>query len=70
MMKRSALRGTDIYINDHLPTFNSELFRQARQLKRDKKIVSTLLKTAASYAKIREGGEKVKVKTVTDLASL
>ena len=38
MSKRGSLRGTSIYSNDHLSAFNSELFLQARQLKRDGKI--------------------------------
>ena len=34
MAKRRVLKGTDIYINDHLSSYNSELFRHVRQLKR------------------------------------
>ena len=33
MNKRGSLRCTSVYLNDHLSAFNSELFRQARQLK-------------------------------------
>ena len=37
MQRRGQLRGTNIYLNDHLSPKNSELFREARRLKREKK---------------------------------
>ena len=38
MQRRGQLRGTNIYLNDHLSPNNSELFREARRLKREKKV--------------------------------
>ena len=36
MAKRRVPKGTDIYINDHLSSYNNELFCHARQLKKGK----------------------------------
>ena len=40
MRKRAMLRGSKVYLNDHLSQTNSELFREARRLKKDNKIFS------------------------------
>ena len=59
MMKVGALRGTDVYLNDHLSAHNSKLFRQARQLKRKNKIYSSLSQHCCVYRKIRESGQRI-----------
>ena len=42
MRKCALLRGSKVYLNDHLSHTNSELFREARRLTKDNKIVWTL----------------------------
>jgi len=70
MSRRLQLKGTDIYINEHLSRHNRELFRQARQLKREKKIVSAWSEHCCVYVKIHEGGRRVKVRSLADIAKL
>ena len=38
MQKRGQLKGTNIFMNGHMSPKNSELFREARRLKREKKV--------------------------------
>ena len=68
IMKRGALKGTDIYLNDHLSTHSGEFFRQARQVKRDKKMHSAWTQNCCVLVEIREDGQRLKVKTLADLA--
>ena len=52
MNKRSSLRGTSIYLNDHMSASNSELFHQARQLKRDWKIHAAWTNTSSGVVRV------------------
>ena len=64
MNKRGSLRGTSIYLNDHMSAFNSEMFHQARQSKRDWKIY------AAWTMNCREDDAKMQVRQKSDLVRL
>ena len=68
MMKRGVLRGTDVYLNDHLSAHNSELFHQVRQLKCENKVYSTWTQHCCVFMKIRESGQRIKLKTLADFS--
>ena len=70
MSKSRPLRGTNIYLNDHLSMHNSELFSQARKFKRENTMVSAWTQHCCVYIKINEGGQRLYVKTLADLARI
>ena len=70
MMKWQALRGTDVYMNDHLSYLNTELFKEVRQMKCGRKIMSTWTQNSCVFMKVQECRNKVRIKTCADLARM
>ena len=70
VMKWGALRGTYVYLNDHLSSHNSELVHQARQLKCESKIYSTWTQHCCICMKIHKSGQRIELKTLADLVRI
>ena len=70
MSLQGSLRGTSIYLNDHLSPFNTELFRQARQLKRDVKIHMAWTMNCCVLIRRREVDIKIQIRQKCDLVRL
>ena len=68
MMKRRLLRGTDIYLNDHLSALNAEMFREARRLKREGKVDQAWTMNCSVFVKRRVGDNKEQIRCKADLA--
>lgn len=51
MMQGKKLKNTDVYLNEHLTTKNANIARQARQLRKNKKIQSTWTRNCKVFVK-------------------
>ena len=54
MRKHAMLRGSKVYVNDHLSQTNSDLFREARRLKKDNNIFSAWIMNCKIFIKKSE----------------
>ena len=54
------LKGTNVYMNDHLTSRNAETASLARQMKREKKIETTWVRNCNVFIKTK-GDEKIKI---------
>ena len=70
MKARKKLKGTEIYINDHLTQRNAELEKKARMLKRSKRINSTWSWNGKIYIKVTEEDSKKEVKNMQELTRI
>ena len=70
MAKRRMLKETHIYIDDHLSSYNSELFRHARHLKRENKLFSAWTHDCCVVIKVREFEQRFKLKILAELQRL
>lgn len=59
--KSKKLKGTDVYINEHLSKTNADLARRARFLKKDRKVQATWTSNCRVYIKTNGGPEEAKV---------
>lgn len=64
------LKGTDVYINEHLSKTNADLARRARFLKKDRKIQATWTSNCRVYVKTNGGPEEAKVICIRSLEQL
>ena len=70
MRKRTMLRGSQVYLNDHLSQTNSELFREARRLKKDNKIFSVWTLNCKVFIKKTEHAQRLHVVNVQQLRDI
>lgn len=64
------LKGTGVYINEHLTKKNAEIARQSRILRKEKKIQSTWTKNGKVFVKSNGSPEQAKtvmIRNMTDL---
>lgn len=64
------LRGTDVYMNDHLTRKNSEIAKKARYLKKMKKIQATWVRNCKIFIKLNGSPEEAKVLVIKNLCEL
>ena len=67
MKERKKLRGSDIYLNDHLTRMNSDLEKKARIMKKEGQIHSFWTINGRIFIKTRESGPKKEIKCLNDL---
>lgn len=70
LQQAKKLRGTDVYLNEHLTKKNSDIARQARALKKQKKIQATWTRNCKVWIKTNGTPEEAKVSIVRELADL
>ena len=70
MRKRKMLKGSNVYLNDHLTQKNNELFAEARRLKKESNIYSTWTMNCNIYVKKTEQASKMTIKSKNDLDKL
>lgn len=64
------LKGTDVYINEHLTKTNADIARKARYLRRLKKIQSTWTRNCKIFIKLNGSPEEAKVLMVRSIEEL
>ena len=64
------LKGTGVYVNEHLTKRNAEIARQARLLKKEKRIQDTWTRNCKVFIKLNGAPEQAKVIAVRDIKDL
>ena len=64
------LKGSDVYINDHLTKRNADIAKRARKLRYDKKIQATWISNCKVFIKTNGTPEEAKTELVSELANL
>ncbi len=64
------LKGTGVYVNEHLTKRNAEIARQARLLKKEKRIQDTWTRNCKVYIRLNGTPEQAKVIAVRDIKDL
>ncbi|KAL4000613.1 heterogeneous nuclear ribonucleoprotein R [Sarotherodon galilaeus] len=70
LRQAKKLRGTNVYINEHLTKKNADIARQARILRRQNKIQSTWTANCKVYIKLKGTPEEQKVVVIKELSEL
>lgn len=64
------LKGTEVYMNDHLTRKNAEIAKKARELRRLKRIQSTWTRNCKIFIKLNGSPEEARVLVVKNLSDL
>lgn len=64
------LKGTDVYMNDHLTKSNADIAKKARQLRREKKIQQTWTANCKVFIKLNGPPENAKVLVIRNIEEL
>ncbi|XP_061912355.1 uncharacterized protein LOC133655823 [Entelurus aequoreus] len=64
------LKGTNIYMNDHLTKRNADIARKARQMRREKKILQTWTANCKVFIKLNGTPENAKVLLIRNIEDL
>lgn len=67
LMQARKLTGSKVYINEHLTKKNSNIAREARLLRKQKKIESTWTRNGNIWIKVKEGSQATIIKELKDL---
>lgn len=67
IMQAKKLKGTNVYINEHLTKKNGNLAREARLLKKQNKVFSTWTRNGKVWIKVKEGSQPKIIKEMKDL---
>lgn len=70
MKEGKKLKGTDVYINEHLIKSNADIAKKARFLRKTKKIQNTWTKNCKVYIKLNGPPEEAKVVAVRKIEEL
>ena len=70
LSQAKKLKGTNIYINEHLTRKNAAIAKEARRLRKENKIISTWSRNCKIFVKYNDDREHTKVSVVTELAEL
>lgn len=70
LRQAKKLRGTDVYLNEHLTKKNSDIARQARALRKQSKIQGTWTRNCKVWIKLNGTPEEAKVIMIRELADL
>ena len=64
------LKGTNVYLNEHLTKKNSDIARQARILRKENWIQSTWTSNCKVFIKLNGSPEEAKVLAIKDITEL
>lgn len=64
------LKGTNVYLNDHLTKRNAEIARKARYLRKQKKIQNTWVTNCKIFIKLNGTPEEAKVLVIRSMEEL
>lgn len=64
------LKGTEVYLNEHLTRKNAEIAKRARQLRKQNKIQSTWIRNCKTFIKLNGSPEEARVLVVRKLSEL
>uniref|UniRef100_A0A1A8PAD9 Uncharacterized protein n=1 Tax=Nothobranchius rachovii TaxID=451742 RepID=A0A1A8PAD9_9TELE len=67
LLQANKLRGTNVYINEHLTKKNGTIAREARMLKKQKKIVATWTRNGSVWIREQEGSQAKIIKELGEL---
>lgn len=70
ILKQGKLKGSDVYINEHLTKKNADIARVARNLRKQMKIQATWTRNGKVIIKLNGTPEEAKIITVRDLREL
>ena len=70
MRKHAMLRGSKVYVNDHLSQTNSDLFREARRLKKDNNVFSAWIMNCKIFIKKSEHAPRLHFDKVQQLRNI
>lgn len=70
MKQGHLLKGTGVYINDHLTKKNADIAWQARMLKKAKNIQATWIRNCKIMIKLNGTPEEAKVMEIKDIKEL
>lgn len=70
MKQGRLLRGTDVYVNEHLTRKNGEIAKKARLLKKQNKIQGTWVRNCKIFIKLNGSPEEAKVIVIRNLNEL
>lgn len=70
LRRSSLLKGSGVYLNEHLTKRNADIARQARILRKEKKIQATWTRNCKVMIKLNGTPEEAKVITIKDLEEL
>lgn len=70
LRQAKQLKGSDVYLNEHLTKRNADIARQARILRKEKKIQATWTRNCKVMIKLNGTEEDAKVITIRDLEDL
>lgn len=70
IMQAKKLKGTNVYINEHLTKKNGNIAREARLLKKQKKIVATWTRNGNIWVRTKEGSQAKIIRELKDLQGL
>ena len=66
----AVVKGSGIFINEHLTQQNAAIARMARIMKKEGKLVSTWTKNCKIYVKVKEHGDQFQVKIIRSIEEL
>lgn len=70
LMQGRNLKGTDVYINEHLAKHNADIAKKARPLRRQKKIQNTWTFNCKVFIKLNGTPEEAKVICIKNISEL
>ena len=70
LSQAKKLKGSNIYINEHLTKKNAAIAKEARRLRKENKIISTWSRNCKIFIKYSDDREHTKVSVVTDITEL
>ena len=70
MKQGKKLKGTNVYMNDHLTRKNAEIARKARLMRRQSKIQNTWVYNCKTFIKLNGPPEEAKVLAIRSMSDL
>ena len=70
LKQRRKLKGSDVYINEHLTKYNGDIARKARFMKKQKKIQNTWTTNCKIFIKLNGTPEEAKVLVIRNMEEL
>ena len=67
MKQAKKLKGTNVYVNDHLTKKNADIAKEARLLRKQSHILATWVWNCRIWIRQKEGMNAVQVKSIKDL---
>lgn len=70
LRQTKKLKGTEVYVNEHLTKKNADIARQARALRKQKKIQATWTRNCKVFIKLNGSPEEAKTMMIRELSDL